>query len=86
MLPERRIRPKIEQSLKKYPVVSIVGSRQTGKTTLAKQIMAGLKVNKARNFFLTMIDNRCYVTPVWRESGYAAQMQLYQARDYRCRF
>jgi predicted AAA+ superfamily ATPase len=43
MLIERKIRTDIERSLKEYPVVGIVGSRQTGKTTLAKQIKSDLK-------------------------------------------
>ena len=43
MLIERSIRSEIEQSLKKYPVAGLVGSRQTGKTTLAKQIQSSLK-------------------------------------------
>ncbi|MCE5311604.1 MAG: ATP-binding protein, partial [Nitrospiraceae bacterium] len=34
----RRLQKEIEQSLKKYPAVGIVGSRQVGKTTLAKTI------------------------------------------------
>lgn len=43
MLIARKIRTDIERSLKEYPVVGIVGSRQTGKTTLAKQIKSDLK-------------------------------------------
>ncbi len=35
---KRRIQASIETSLKKYPVVGIIGSRQAGKTTLAKMI------------------------------------------------
>ena len=42
---ERALQQKIIQSLRKYPVVGILGSRQVGKTTLAKTIsaMAGRK-------------------------------------------
>lgn len=43
MFIERKIRTSIERSLKEYPVVGIVGSRQAGKTTLAKQIKSNLK-------------------------------------------
>lgn len=37
---ERSLRQTILQSLRKYPVVAILGSRQVGKTTLAKTISA----------------------------------------------
>ncbi len=40
---KRTIQKTIENSLKKYPVVGIVGSRQTGKTTIAKKIQADTK-------------------------------------------
>ena len=43
MFIERRLRKEIERSLKAYPVVGIVGSRQTGKTTLARQIQSSIK-------------------------------------------
>ena len=43
MFIERKIRTSIERSLKEYPVVGIVGSRQAGKTTLAKHIKSNLK-------------------------------------------
>jgi len=43
MFIERHLRKEIERSLKAYPVVGIVGSRQTGKTTLAKQIQSNIK-------------------------------------------
>ncbi len=36
---KRILKIEIERSLKKFPVVSIVGSRQVGKTTLAKEIL-----------------------------------------------
>jgi uncharacterized protein len=36
----RRISNEIKDSLSFFPVVSIIGPRQVGKTTLAKQIMA----------------------------------------------
>jgi len=39
----RKIRRAILDSLKKYPVVGILGSRQVGKTTLAKMIQADIK-------------------------------------------
>lgn len=39
---KRRIQGAIESSLRKYPVVGIVGSRQAGKTTLAKMIRKGV--------------------------------------------
>ncbi|MBI4690018.1 MAG: ATP-binding protein [Nitrospirae bacterium] len=39
---KRRIQPAVEASLRKYPVVGIVGSRQAGKTTLAKMIQKGI--------------------------------------------
>jgi predicted AAA+ superfamily ATPase len=39
---KRRIQGAIEASLRKYPVVGIVGSRQAGKTTLAKMIQKGI--------------------------------------------
>ena len=38
----RKIQGIIERSLKKYPVVCILGSRQAGKTTLAKEIRKGI--------------------------------------------
>ena len=39
MLP-RKLQVTIEDSLKKYPVVGLIGPRQAGKTTLAKMILA----------------------------------------------
>lgn len=39
---KRRIQGAVEASLRKYPVVGIVGSRQAGKTTLAKMIQKGI--------------------------------------------
>jgi len=51
MLIERKIRADIERSLKEYPVVGIVGSRQTGKTTLAKQIKSAFK---SKSIYLDM--------------------------------
>lgn len=36
---KRDLQTDIEHSLKKFPVVSIIGSRQVGKTTLAKEIL-----------------------------------------------
>ncbi len=36
---KRILKIEIERSLKKFPVVSIIGSRQVGKTTLAKEIL-----------------------------------------------
>ena len=38
----RKIQEAIERSLKKYPVVGILGPRQVGKTTLAKMIKEGI--------------------------------------------
>lgn len=35
----RTLQTQIEQALKQFPVVSIIGSRQIGKTTLAKQLL-----------------------------------------------
>ncbi len=40
---KRNIQKKIEKNLKQFPVTAILGSRQVGKTTLAKQIREGLK-------------------------------------------
>lgn len=37
---ERNLRPKLERLLEQFPVVAIVGARQVGKTTLAKQLGA----------------------------------------------
>ncbi|MBI4824923.1 MAG: ATP-binding protein [Nitrospirae bacterium] len=39
---KRRIQGDVEASLRKYPVVSIIGSRQVGKTTLARMIRKGI--------------------------------------------
>ncbi len=39
---KRKIQAAIETSLTKYPVVGILGSRQAGKTTLAKMIQKGI--------------------------------------------
>ncbi|MBI2638137.1 ATP-binding protein [Candidatus Peregrinibacteria bacterium] len=36
---KRSLKIEIERSIKKFPVVSIIGSRQVGKTTLAKEIL-----------------------------------------------
>jgi predicted AAA+ superfamily ATPase len=35
---KRALQDDLEASLRKYPVVDIVGSRQTGKTTLTKLV------------------------------------------------
>ena len=40
---ERSEKLKIENDLNRFPVVAIVGARQVGKTTLAKEIVADLK-------------------------------------------
>ena len=40
---ERLERLKIENDLKRFPVVAIVGVRQFGKTTITKEIVADLK-------------------------------------------
>lgn len=40
MISQRRLQDVIEQSLHKYPVVGLIGPRQTGKTTLAKTIQS----------------------------------------------
>jgi len=40
---ERRLYNKIQASLKAYPVVGIIGSRQAGKTTLAKMVRDTIK-------------------------------------------
>lgn len=40
---KRKIQGAIEKSLKKYPVVGILGSRQVGKTTIAKKIQSTMK-------------------------------------------
>jgi hypothetical protein len=40
---ERRLYDKIQASMKAYPVVGIIGSRQAGKTTLAKMVRDTLK-------------------------------------------
>ncbi|MEK6726749.1 MAG: ATP-binding protein [Deltaproteobacteria bacterium] len=42
---KRTLELTIRESLKKYPVVGIIGSRQVGKTTLAKKIQPTLKKN-----------------------------------------
>ncbi len=39
---KRSIQGAVEASLRKYPVVGIIGSRQTGKTTLAKIVRKGI--------------------------------------------
>jgi len=39
---KRSIQGAVEASLRKYPVVGIIGSRQTGKTTLAKMVRKGI--------------------------------------------
>jgi len=39
----RTLQSSIGESLKKFPVVGIVGSRQTGKTTLAKMVRQAIK-------------------------------------------
>jgi len=39
----RRITQKVLDSLENYPVVALLGARQVGKSTLAKQISAGLR-------------------------------------------
>lgn len=39
---KRKLFDEIQQSMDFFPVVSIIGPRQVGKTTLAKQIMSGL--------------------------------------------
>lgn len=44
MMIRRRIIKEINESLAYFPIVSIIGPRQVGKTTLAKQIIADLKV------------------------------------------
>src|SRR3989339_2275696 len=36
---KRSLKIEIKHSLKKFPAVSIIGSRQVGKTTLAKEIL-----------------------------------------------
>ena len=41
----RRILNDINESLAHFPVVSIIGPRQVGKTTLAKQIIKNLQSN-----------------------------------------
>jgi len=40
----RRIIEEIKESLAYFPVVSIIGPRQVGKTTLAKQIIADFQI------------------------------------------
>jgi hypothetical protein len=40
---ERRLYDKVQASMKAYPVVGIIGSRQAGKTTLAKMVRDTLK-------------------------------------------
>jgi uncharacterized protein len=36
---KRVVQKKVEESLKNFPVVAILGPRQVGKTTLAKEIL-----------------------------------------------
>jgi len=40
---KRRLYKDLEQSLKVFPVVGLIGSRQSGKTTLAKMISSSKK-------------------------------------------
>jgi predicted AAA+ superfamily ATPase len=35
----RKLKKKIQNSLQHFPVVGLIGSRQAGKTTLAKEIL-----------------------------------------------
>ena len=53
MFIELHLRKEIERSLKAYPVVGIVGSRQTGKTTLARQIQSNIKT---KSIYLDLED------------------------------
>jgi predicted AAA+ superfamily ATPase len=41
MMIQRRLMPVLQASLGRFPVVALVGSRQTGKTTLAREIARG---------------------------------------------
>lgn len=40
---DRKITPKVVESLEDYPVVALLGARQVGKSTLAKKICAGFE-------------------------------------------
>ena len=39
----RQLQPTLERFAKTFPVVAITGSRQSGKTTLARRFFSGLK-------------------------------------------
>lgn len=42
----RKLSIKLQQSLAEFPVTALVGPRQVGKTTLAKQVVAGMPLDK----------------------------------------
>lgn len=51
---KRRIQKTIQESLKSYPVVSILGSRQVGKTTLAKNIVQNIQSSDKKVVYLDL--------------------------------
>lgn len=53
---ERQLKRDIEKDLEAKHISLIIGARQTGKTTLLKQILSGLKNKKKSAFYLTLED------------------------------
>jgi len=53
MLIQRDIHDKVQQLSKKFPVVTITGARQAGKTTLAKMAFPGYNycIGRSEKFF-----------------------------------
>jgi len=43
MMIKRQLAKKLKQATREYPVVALVGPRQSGKTTLVRQVFAGYK-------------------------------------------
>lgn len=52
----RKIYPKIEENLKKPDILLIVGARQTGKTTILKNLFQDLKKNTNQVFLFSLED------------------------------
>ena len=40
---ERELSPKVEGALRKFPVVALMGPRQSGKTTLCRNLLPGYR-------------------------------------------
>ncbi|MFO7811038.1 MAG: AAA family ATPase, partial [Candidatus Delongbacteria bacterium] len=53
---ERKLKKDIEKDLQAKHISLIIGARQTGKTTILKQILSGLKNKKKSAFYLTLED------------------------------